>query len=42
MKVEFTLNGKPVQVEVDPGEILLNTLRYRLGLYGVKFGDEDW
>ncbi len=41
MKVEFVLNGKPVQVEVDPGEILLNTLRYRLGMYGVKFGDED-
>jgi len=40
-QVEFTLNGKPVQIEVDQGEILMNTLRYRMGLYGVKFGDED-
>lgn len=41
MKVEFTLNGKPVELDVDPGELLMNTLRYKLGLYGVKFGDED-
>ncbi|MBN1266653.1 MAG: molybdopterin-dependent oxidoreductase [Anaerolineales bacterium] len=41
MQVEFTLNNKPVQLEVAPGEILMNTLRYRMGLYGVKFGDED-
>jgi len=41
IQVEFTLNGKPVQVLVEAGESLLNTLRYRLGMYGVKFGDED-
>lgn len=38
MEVRLTLNGKPVRVEVDPRERLLDTLRYRLGLTGSKEG----
>ena len=34
--VRFTLNNKPVQVEVEATEILVDTLRNRLGLTGTK------
>lgn len=36
--LDFTLNGKPVAVEVNPNEFLAEVLRYRLGLTGTKVG----
>ncbi len=36
--LSFTLNGAPVTVECDPGDRLLDVLRYRLGLPGTKEG----
>jgi len=38
VRVAFTLNGKPCEAAVDPGERLLDTLRYRLALTGSKEG----
>ena len=38
--VHMILNGKPVKVTVDDGEILLDTVRERLGLTGTKRGCE--
>ncbi|ADV64838.1 (2Fe-2S)-binding protein [Desulfurococcus mucosus] len=38
MKVSFRVNGKPVELDVEPNELLINTLRNRLGLTGVKYG----
>mgnify|MGYP000088290820 CR=1 FL=1 len=40
MKVSFKLNGKPVTVDVEPNEILLDTLRLKLGIKSVKRGCE--
>ena len=40
MKVSFKLNGEPVTVDVEPNEILLDTLRLRLGIKSVKRGCE--
>ena len=40
MKVSFILNGKYVSVDVKPNEILLDVLRYRLGIKSVKRGCE--
>jgi aerobic-type carbon monoxide dehydrogenase small subunit (CoxS/CutS family) len=37
-KVSFTLNGKPVSLDIDPGRMLLWTLRTDLGLTGTKYG----
>lgn len=36
--LSFTLNGKPVQLNVDDDRMLLWVLRYDLGLTGTKFG----
>ncbi len=36
--LSFTLNGRPVTLDVDPGDRLLDVLRYRLGLTGTKEG----
>jgi aerobic-type carbon monoxide dehydrogenase small subunit (CoxS/CutS family) len=36
--VEFTLNGKPVSMELDSSRMLLWVLRYDLGLTGTKYG----
>lgn len=36
--IQFTLNGKPVRLEVDSGRMLLWVLRTELGLTGTKFG----
>lgn len=33
-----TVNGKPVEVEVEPGELLVEVLRDKLGLIGTKIG----
>ena len=38
IEISFTLNGKPVTVCIDPGDRLLDLLRYRLGLTGSKEG----
>lgn len=38
IRVEFTLNGKPIAAEIAPAERLLDTLRYTLGLTGSKEG----
>lgn len=37
-RVGFTCNGKPVEVDAEPGESLLSVLRERLGLVSVKDG----
>jgi len=36
--ISFTLNGKPVRLEVDAGRMLLWVLRTELGLTGAKYG----
>jgi aerobic carbon-monoxide dehydrogenase small subunit len=36
MPVSFTLNGRPQELEVEPHELLLDVVRERLGLTGVK------
>ena len=38
--VQMTVNGKEVELAVDPRESLLDTLRNRLGLTSVKKGCE--
>ena len=40
MQVSFRLNGNWVSVEVEPGELLLDTLRLKLGIRSVKRGCE--
>jgi len=37
-KIQFTLNGKPTTVSVDPDRMLLWILRTDLGLTGTKYG----
>lgn len=41
MLLTFTVNGKPVEVEIEPNELLVDTLRNRLGLTGTKVGCGD-
>jgi len=36
--VSFTLNGRPVRLDVDDSRMLLWVLRYDLGLTGTKYG----
>lgn len=36
MLLEMTLNGKSVSVEIEPGDLLAQVLRERLGLIGTK------
>ena len=36
--LELTLNGRPIAVEVEPHQRLLDVLRYQLGLTGTKEG----
>ena len=36
--LRFTLNGKPVSIELDSSRMLLWVLRYDLGLTGTKYG----
>jgi len=36
MEIELTVNGEPVREAVDAGELLIDLLRDRLGLTGVK------
>jgi len=37
-KIEFNVNGEPVEVTVEPNALLLNVLRDDLGLVGAKYG----
>jgi xanthine dehydrogenase molybdenum-binding subunit len=39
--LKFRVNGRRVEVESDPGEMLSDVLRYRLGLTGTKVGCEE-
>jgi carbon-monoxide dehydrogenase small subunit len=36
MSLEMTVNGQPVQLTIEPRELLVEVLRDRLGLYGTK------
>jgi aerobic-type carbon monoxide dehydrogenase small subunit (CoxS/CutS family) len=36
--MDFLINGKPVSIEPQPGEMLSDLLRDRLGLTGTKIG----
>ena len=36
--LDFTLNGKPISVEVKPNQFLAEVLRYKLGMTGTKVG----
>lgn len=38
LELDFTLNGRPVALRVDPAARLLDVLRYDLGLTGTKDG----
>ncbi len=38
MQVRFSINGRQVAVEIDPGTPLLWVIREQLGLTGTKFG----
>lgn len=40
MRVAFKINGKPVELDVEPHETLLDTLRFRLKITSVKRGCE--
>jgi len=40
MKISFELNGKPVIIDVEPNEVLLDVLRFKLGVKSVKRGCE--
>jgi carbon-monoxide dehydrogenase small subunit len=38
VRVSFRVNGEPVELDVEPNELLLNTLREKLGLTSVRYG----
>ena len=38
VKISFKLNGRYVEVDVEPNELLINVLREKFGLTGVKYG----
>jgi carbon-monoxide dehydrogenase small subunit len=38
VRVSLRVNGEPVELDVPPRELLINTLRSRLGLTSVKYG----
>ncbi len=38
MQINFTLNGKDIHLEIEPGETLLEIIRKRLGEIGTKKG----
>lgn len=39
--LNFSVNGKPVSVEIEPNEYLAYVLRYKLGLTGTKIGCDE-
>lgn len=40
MKIRFTLNGQPVEVETEPRRLLADVLRHQCGMYSVHLGCE--
>ena len=40
MRIQFTLNGQSVEIDVSPDTTLLSALRDELGVFGVKHGCE--
>lgn len=40
MKIRFTLNGEPAEVETEPRRLLADVLRHQCGMYGVHLGCE--
>ncbi len=38
MRIRFRLNGEPVEVDVEPNELLINVLRDKLGVTSVRYG----
>ena len=38
MRIHFKLNGRYVNIDVEPNELLINVLREKLGLTGTKYG----
>ena len=36
--IHFTLNGRPTQVDIEPDELLIDVLRYKLSMTGTKKG----
>lgn len=38
MKIQFILNKEPIEVEVEPAELLIDVLRNKLNLMGTKKG----
>jgi aerobic-type carbon monoxide dehydrogenase small subunit (CoxS/CutS family) len=38
MTIRFTLNGEPTEIDADPGDLLVDLLRLRLGLRGARPG----
>lgn len=38
MRISFKLNGRHVEADVEPNELLINVLRERFGLTSVKYG----
>jgi carbon-monoxide dehydrogenase small subunit len=38
VRVSFRVNGEPVEFDVKPSELLINTLREKLGLTSVRYG----
>lgn len=38
MRIHFKLNGRYVDIDVEPNELLINVLREKLGLTGTKYG----
>jgi len=38
VRVSFRVNGEPVELDIPPRELLINTLRSRLGLTSIKYG----
>jgi len=41
VKVRFSVNGEPAEVDVEPRELLLDVVRDRLGLTGTHAGCEQ-
>lgn len=39
--IEFSVNGKPVSLPAQPGEMLADLLRLRLGLTGTKIACQE-
>jgi len=38
VRIRFRLNGEPVEVDVEPNELLINVLRDKLGVTSVRYG----